>query len=55
MDYLGQDEIEEGPEFGKVILQRSTSENKPVPRVIVCGEGLYEFTLRALQTMTFVI
>ena len=47
---FGEDEIEEGPKFGKVVLEWSTSQNKTVTGVIELGERLREFTLSILHT-----
>ena len=51
---FGEDEIEEGPKFGKVVLEWSTSQNKTVTGVIELGERLREFTLSVLHTMTLI-
>jgi hypothetical protein len=45
---LGEDEIEEGPEFGKVVLERCTGENETVAGVVIRRKRLSEFALRVL-------
>lgn len=52
--YLGQDKVEKGPKFGKIVLQGSTSENEAITRMIVGGESLSQLGLGILHAMTLV-
>jgi len=54
VEHFRKDEVEQSPEFGKVVLERGTGENETVGRVVVLRERLRELALSVLQAMTFV-
>ena len=51
---LGEGEVEQGPQFGEVVIKRGTCQDETVTRILVLREGLGEFRLRVLHTMTLI-
>jgi len=54
VEHFREDEVEQSPEFGKVVLERCAGENETVGRVVVLRERLCELALGVLQAMTLV-
>lgn len=54
VEHLRQRKVEQGPQFGEVILERCTRKDKPVPCVVVLRERLGELALRVLHTVAFI-
>lgn len=51
---LRENEVEQGPQLGEVVLKRSTSKDETEAGVIVLAERLSQFTLRVLHAVTLV-
>lgn len=50
----GQEEIEQGPELGELVLQRSSCEQQTSWRQVVCVQDLGQLTVMVLHTMAFI-
>lgn len=51
---LGKDEVKQGPQFRKVVLERCSGENETIARVIVGSESLGQLGLGVLHTVTLI-
>jgi hypothetical protein len=50
----GKNKVEEGPEFGEIVLKRRASQDEAITRVIVSRQGLRKLALGVLHTMSLV-